>query len=168
MITKLNLGCGRRQLKGFVNIDNNSIVKPDLIVNLGLDKLPFKDNVVDYVYSKHFFEHLTSDELMFLIDELYRVCKCGARLKVVVPHMKNPVMGQIQHKHGFSENSFDNFNYVGFDPVLNSGYGRSYFRIGYTMSFMRYRPKRSGVLRLLPFLGIVPCNIVFDLEVVKN
>ena len=53
---KLNLGCGPNLKKGFINIDLSKKA------NLRLDlrkPLPFKGNTVDYIYSEHFFEHLS-------------------------------------------------------------------------------------------------------------
>jgi len=158
---KLHLGCGYVIKKGFINIDNNPDVNPDIVCNLGHEKLPFEDDSVNYVFSNHFFEHLDTDESIFLLDELYRVCKPGAVIKLVCPHQMSPVAGAMLHKQNVSERFFSGY-------CVGVPGNKQYFNISYKLDFMRYRPKRSGLLRLLPFINIIPCNIYFKLEVVKN
>ena len=165
-MVKLNLGCGGRKLHGYINIDYSSDVNPDVVCHLGHEKLPFKDNSVDYVFSSHFFEHLDTNETIFLLDELYRVCKNGAIIEAICPHQMSPVSSHIEHKQSISECFFDSYR-AGKDTPAD-GHSQEYFKIDYSLSFMRYRPKRTGVLRLLPFLSIVPCNVHFKLETIKR
>jgi len=162
---KLNLGCGRDIRDGFINIDSFKLKGVDQVLNLGHEKLPFKDNSIDYVYANHFFEHLNSDETMFLLDELYRVCRDGAIIEVICPHQMSPVASHVVHKQIISECFFDSHSV---DTDQTGGQGKRYFKVDYKLSFMRYRPKRSGILRLLPFLSIIPCNVYFHLTVVKK
>lgn len=164
-MVKINLGCGGRKLPGYINIDYSSDVNPDIVCHIGHDKLPFKDNSVDYAYSNHFFEHMNTNETKFLLDELYRVCRNGAIIEVICPHQMSPVASHIEHKQSISECFFDAYR-AGKDEA--DGESKEYFKIDYSLSFMRYRPKRTGVLRFLPFLSIVPCNVHFKLEVVKK
>lgn len=162
----LNLGCGTDYREGFVNIDRSDTVSPDLVLNLGHEPLPFPDDSVVYVYAKHFFEHLDTEEIDFLVKELYRVCRHGAVIDVVCPHYLSPSSCAVHHKQRISENFF---NVYSVDKRKGTGDSKWFFKISYRMDFMRYNPKRSGVLRFLPFLAIVPCNIFFSrLEVVKE
>jgi predicted SAM-dependent methyltransferase len=162
---KLNLGCGTDIRKDYVNIDNCSELKPDIVCNLGHEKLPFKNNSVDYIYANHFFEHLDSNETMFLLDELYRVCRDGALIEVISPHQMSPVASHVDHKQSISECFFDSYKT---ERKKTSGQMKKYFKIEYELSFMRYRPKRTGILKILPFLSIVPCNVHFRLTVLKK
>jgi len=146
---KLNLGCAKNHLDGFINIDIDRDCLPDLVLDLGNEKLPFEDNSVDMVVSNHFLEHLSMDETVHLIKEIYRVCRVGATISFCCPHYLSPVAYMIGHKQRIGENYFQ-----GWEDM---------FDISYKMSFMRYRPKRKGMLRILPFLGIIPCNIIFTL-----
>jgi predicted SAM-dependent methyltransferase len=52
---KLHLGCGRRMIDGFINID--TIPGCDLRLDLDRERLPFDDNSVDCIYAFHFLEH---------------------------------------------------------------------------------------------------------------
>ena len=42
------------------------------------EKLPFKDDTFDYIYSEHLIEHLEYSKAK-LLEELYRVCKNNGR-----------------------------------------------------------------------------------------
>ena len=105
-MTSLNLGCGNAKMDDFINIDFDEKVKPDLNINLGNSVLPYSDESVDYVYSNHFFEHITREETNFLLKELYRVLKKGSCIEICVPHYLNPVAYQNAHKQKFSEQYF--------------------------------------------------------------
>jgi len=148
---KLNLGCGTYKLDDYINIDIDKSVNPNIICNLGGDILPFKDNSVDYVYSKHFLEHLVQEETKHLLMELYRICKNKSLIDFIVPHYMNPVAYQLGHRQRISENYFDVF--------------KKFFDVDYHVSLQRYRPKYKRLP--LPFLMIIPCNIYFTLEVRK-
>lgn len=83
----LNIACGNRYHKDWINIDfyaNNSDIKK---VNI-LSGLPFKDNSFDVAYSSHFFEHLHTQDATFVISEVYRVLKKGGILRIVVPDLE--------------------------------------------------------------------------------
>ena len=54
---KLNLGCGKKKISGYINCDRSKEVNPDKIVNLE-KKLPFKDNSIDEVIGNHILEHV--------------------------------------------------------------------------------------------------------------
>lgn len=85
---KYNLGCGNNKLDGFVNVDKESIYKPDLIVDL--EKFPWDipDNSADIVVMTHVLEHLGKDPDDFLnvMKELYRITKPFGEIQITVPH----------------------------------------------------------------------------------
>lgn len=53
--------------------------------------IPFNDEVVPFLFSSHFFEHLTYDSARFLIAESYRVLKPGGYIRIVVPALEDEV-----------------------------------------------------------------------------
>lgn len=105
---KLHLGCGNDYRGGYINCDVSKEVNPDKIVDLG-KKLPFKENSVSEIYSRHVFEHV--GDLMGLMKEINRVCKKGAELHIIVPYFSHP--GAFQdptHKRFFTLRTFDYFD----------------------------------------------------------
>ena len=93
---KLNLGSGYRRIEGYKNVDNDELVKPDYLVDLEDCHLPIEDNTVDEVRAHHIFEHIHN--FIPLMKEIYRVCKHGARLDILVPHHFHDVFwGDVTH-----------------------------------------------------------------------
>ncbi len=71
---KINLGSGKRKMEGFINIDNQRRVHPDIVCDIAVG-LPFKDNAVEEVVALDFIEHLERKEVLGLMNEIYRVLK---------------------------------------------------------------------------------------------
>jgi hypothetical protein len=84
---KLNLGCGQNHLSNFINVDCMAAAKPDVHHNLEQFPWPWADSSVDEVVLNHVLEHLGRDPEVFvgIFQELYRVCKGGAVVKIAVP-----------------------------------------------------------------------------------
>jgi len=83
---KLNLGCGKRQLSGYINIDINPDLKPDIIRDITRG-LPFEDNTIDEIVCKDFIEHISmGEDLIFVMNEMYRVLKPEGILQMLIPH----------------------------------------------------------------------------------
>jgi hypothetical protein len=91
---KVNLGCGRKVLPGYVNIDYEPYDYPDhkdkeiINVNLNGDDLPFRESSVSEIIAYHILEHIGIGFLS-LMKEIYRVCKNGATIDIVVPHHRH-------------------------------------------------------------------------------
>jgi len=88
---RLNLGCGNSKLPGFVNVDKMAACQPDQVVDLERVPWPWPDDSVEEVMLSHVLEHLgaTADAYFAVIKELYRVCRDGAKVTVVVPHPRH-------------------------------------------------------------------------------
>ena len=86
---KLNLGCGSQMLPGYCNVD--VFGKPDLTWDLETFPWPWPDNSADEVLLSHVLEHLGQAPRTFItiMQELYRVCRNGALVKVIVPHPRS-------------------------------------------------------------------------------
>lgn len=76
----LHLGCGRfSHLPGLVTVDRDATVDPDVICELGVDRLPFEDDSVEAAVAIHVLEHIgrageTAGWFQFW-EELYRVLR---------------------------------------------------------------------------------------------
>ncbi len=80
---QLHLGCGRRRLEGWVNVDlrRGADVRIDL-----REPLPFATGSAARVFAEHFLEHLDyPGHATGFLRECYRVLRPGGRLRLGVP-----------------------------------------------------------------------------------
>lgn len=86
---RLNLGCGMNHRHGYVNVDRSGT--PDLRHDLECFPWPWADDSVAEVVLEHVLEHLGQDPAVYLriIQEMYRVCRGGATVRIVVPHFRH-------------------------------------------------------------------------------
>lgn len=101
---KLNLGCGKNHLQGYINCDEQEENNPDLILNLNVYPYHFHSNTADYILLKHVLEHL--DNPVKTIEECHRILKKGGVLEIRVPHWNADLWGNPWHKHRFSKKWF--------------------------------------------------------------
>lgn len=83
-MTKLHLGCGRRQLKGWVHIDLADFEHIDFKTSID-DLSMFSDESVEYVYCSHALEYFDRDEATEALSEWRRVLTQTGWLYVAVP-----------------------------------------------------------------------------------
>ena len=75
---KLHLGCGRRRVEGWLNVD---VRGSDFDVDLAAGRLPWKDESFESVVSQHVIDDLEIEhELIPLLKEIKRVLKPGGEL----------------------------------------------------------------------------------------
>lgn len=82
----LNLGCGNKPLKNFINIDYYNKNMADKLCDLN-KPLPFGTETVDLIFSDNVFEHI--ENFVELINECYRILKKGGFLITRVPYFKS-------------------------------------------------------------------------------
>lgn len=180
MPVKLNLGCGKKKIDGWINCDLSPEIMPDRVVDLE-KKLPFEDNYADKVLLDNVFEHITNQ--VKLINEIWRVCKHGAIVEIIAPHCTSVgAWEDLTHKHPLTLRSFD---YVSVGKVdknsfyqnLSYEYGTAKFKILHREFTINKLPTLLGLKWLSkqhPFIYeqfispiIPPSQIYFKLEVVK-
>lgn len=82
---KLNVGCGRNPLKGWINIDRVELPGVDIVTQTMHYSLPMlSDNSVDEFLLSHVIEHI--HETLPFMQELYRVAKPGAQMTIRTPY----------------------------------------------------------------------------------
>ena len=98
---KLNIGSGRKPIEGYINIDRNPNVNPDIVRDVERG-LPFGDNTVDIIYTEHFMEHVEPDLIDFIMFEVWRVLKHKGEFRCIVP-INRSLMGSPYHKSFWNE-----------------------------------------------------------------
>lgn len=94
---KLNLGCGRRKIDGYVNVD---VRDSGADVECDVQELPWPDAVADEVMAIHVLEHIPMLNAALVVREWVRVLKPGGRLVLELP-CREKVFGFI--KQGVSD-----------------------------------------------------------------
>lgn len=84
---KLNLGCGQRSHKDWVNVDFRATAPGVIAWNLRRG-LPFPDSIFGAVYHSHVLEHLSKHYAPQFMHECFRVMSPGGITRVVVPDLE--------------------------------------------------------------------------------
>ena len=105
---KLNLGCGGRVLKNYINVDEDSLetlkeryptytFDDDIIVRqYDIFNLPFKNNSVDEIRADSLIEHLSFKEEPKFLYEMKRVLKVNGTFNFSVPDFNYLVKKWLQ------------------------------------------------------------------------
>ncbi len=81
---RLNLGCGLKHEPRAVNLDVTTETSPDVVHDLNSLPWPFPDNHFREVLAYDCLEHL--DNFIPAMEEIHRVCRDGAVVRLTVPH----------------------------------------------------------------------------------
>jgi predicted SAM-dependent methyltransferase len=100
----LNVGCGNKFHKAWVNVDMSSNSPHVKSYNL-LNGIPFPDDQFDVVYHSQVLEHFSKEKAPSFARECFRVLKPGGIMRVVVPDLENIVREYIKHLNENIRNS---------------------------------------------------------------
>lgn len=107
---KIDIACGTEKPDGYIGVDISEESNADIIYDLRKG-LPFCNDSAIKIRCHSFFEHLTNDQFIDLMWEIWRVLKPGGKLEFLVPygksetHIKDPT-----HRHnGFCAKLFTYF-----------------------------------------------------------
>jgi SAM-dependent methyltransferase len=103
---RLNLGCGRKYQPEALNLDFNRETQPDVVHDLNQIPWPLPDNHFGEVLAYDVIEHL--DQFIPVMEEIHRVCRDGAVVRITVPHFSSPeAYTDPTHRRYFGYLSFD-------------------------------------------------------------
>jgi len=84
---RLNVGCGRNILPGWINLDFAALPGVDVVADLekcGTTPIPLESDSIDEFLLSHVIEHIRGS--LDLMQDLYRLAKPNARAVIRVPH----------------------------------------------------------------------------------
>jgi len=162
---KIDLGAGRVKRPGYIRVDRIRSEGVHVVCDAEA-RLPFKDNSVDEVFSRHLFEHIQN--LVALFEEVHRICKPGGRVIINVPYYTSiKAYKDPTHVTFFTEKTFEYFegkNWENFDFPF-----RGSFRVR-KIEYLYQRPFH----RLFPFMKFwrrilwnTVTSMIAELEVIK-
>lgn len=115
---KIEIGSGKNKRDGYESCDIRDIPGIDHVCKA--DELPFADNSIDEIYSRHLIEHFTLKEFLKVLVEWNRVLKVGGKLHIICPnllwHLKQIIKGT--HKSFYKKNGRNNNRYWGFGSLF--------------------------------------------------
>ena len=118
MTLKINFGCGKRPIKGWVNVDNSFSLlfsknllltkllkylnffnktqysyieylnRKNIVYGNARKKLNFQNDSVDIIYTSHMLEHLSRMQAHYFLNECHRILKRGGLIRIVVPDLR--------------------------------------------------------------------------------
>ena len=153
-LNKLNLGCGGYKKEGYVNIDRNTLVNPDIINDLNVIPYPFADNSFDLIEAFHVIEHL--NEPFLVMKELHRIIKPNGKLVIKVPHFSRGFT-HAEHSRGFD---------VTFPLYFNKNFSKSGF-FGVEFKLEKLSLQWLAFFHLMPSMGYGKVSILI-LKVVNK
>lgn len=120
-IKSLNLGSGKRKLKGFVNVDIDPKTNPDIVYDLNNTEWSFaEEDEYDFILCWEVLEHL-NDPLSALVN-MERILKWNKTLDVCVPICRKHTFQNITHKRGFVKSSYKTIELFTNFKLINRGY----------------------------------------------
>jgi predicted SAM-dependent methyltransferase len=140
---KLNLGCGRAIIPGFVNADITPGDGVDLIVdlnNLGALRKEKWFGAVDFIYLSHVLEHFPTAYVPAMLKELYDVLGEGGTLRIAVPDLDKICQLYVKNLDWF---------HPPHNPWLGLIYGGQidqydFHKTGYNFSYLKWLLQSAG------------------------
>jgi SAM-dependent methyltransferase len=109
---KLNVGCGRDILPGWINLDYAALRGVDVVYDLERCTeipMPFEDDSIDEFLLSHVIEHIRNS--MPLMQELHRAAKPGALARIRLPHgASDDAWEDPTHVRSYFQQSFGYFS----------------------------------------------------------
>ncbi len=169
----LNLGCGRKHVAGAVNLDVTPDTGPDLLHDLNQRPWPLPSDHFREVLAYDVIEHL--EDVMRTFEEIHRVCRDGAVVRVAVPHFSSGnAYNDPTHRRFFGYHTLDCFT----EGHEHSFYTRARFRYRHRQIIFWPTLLNKAVWRLanrhpmwyeLRWAWVFPALFVsLELEVVKG
>jgi predicted SAM-dependent methyltransferase len=94
---KVQLGCGERPFPGWINVDLERSVRPDVRLDLR-GGFPAPADSVAFVFSEHVFEHLTLEDGQRILADCHTALEPGGVMRVAMPDLRYIVDRYVEGK----------------------------------------------------------------------
>jgi SAM-dependent methyltransferase len=165
-VIRIDLGAGRVKRPGYLSLDRIPGPGVDVVCDAE-QRLPFLDNTVDELFSRHLFEHIKN--LIPLFEEVFRICKPGARVVINVPYYTSiKAYKDPTHVNFFTEKTFEYFegkSWENFDFPFRGSFRVKKIEYLYRRPFHKWIPFMSFWRSIL---WNTVTSMIAELEVVKE
>jgi SAM-dependent methyltransferase len=111
-MNRLNVGCGRNILEGWLNLDSSDLPGIDIRFDLEQSRqrhIPLENDSVDEFLFSHVIEHI--HDALAVMEELHRLARPGAKCTIRVPHgASDDAWEDPTHVRAYFPNSFGYFS----------------------------------------------------------
>lgn len=144
---KLNLGCGKQMMEGWINVDMhfNDEVQPDVTCDLRIFPWSFESGEYSHIRCDNLVEHIDKCYFVDFIRECWRVLAVGGQLWIRVPDVINWPVGAFKdptHVNYFCKQTFD---YMNRNHHTWKNYGKSYGFPGFDVTVISCEEENGSV-----------------------
>jgi predicted SAM-dependent methyltransferase len=100
---RLNLCCGDNKIAGYINIDANSDLNPDVVADIISAPLPYEDESIDEILLFHAIEHIEHKRHEYLLSEFWRLLKSKGSLYITYPEFSKVATNYLQNYRGMKD-----------------------------------------------------------------
>lgn len=100
---KLNYGCGSSKIEGYINIDIEKTLNPDVVCDARYGPLPYAAGEVDEIVAIHVIEHIEHKFQPRVLQEFHRVLKPGGILRLAYPEFAECANNFLMNKDGLRD-----------------------------------------------------------------
>lgn len=171
-IIKLHLGCRNKKIHGFINVDIDPSVKPDLVDDVRF-LTSYTDESVDVIYASHVLEHFKKREYIKVLTRWFSLLKKGGVLRLAVPDieacvshynkfqnlnlLKNLIWGAQEDEYAAHYNGWDfeslrvELQTIGFNKIYKWDWKKTehFYIDDYSQAYLPRMDKVNGMLMSL-------------------
>ena len=141
---RINLGAGDTKLDGFLSVDIDPRVLPDVVSTI--DKLPFKTGTIAEISAYHVIEHVYYWEAEITLREWFRVLEPGGKIVIECPDLEKITKYLTKEKDFTKWSSLGAWGLYGDPNHRNIYYGHHW---GYTPETLSSMLTRNGFTHII-------------------
>jgi predicted SAM-dependent methyltransferase len=145
-VNRLNWGCGAHIAPGWINSDVKDESGVDLVCDIR-EELPLATGSVDYAVSIHSLPELAYTEIVPVLEELRRVLKPGATLRLALPDLRRGIDAYLAADEDYFKVDRDEVHSRGGRFVVHMlwyGYSRTLFTVDFALELL----EKAGFVEL--------------------